>query len=682
MNRPEPHRRFGARARANACAAALLLVVFPAATIAQNGAQHEAQNGAQNTAQNGAQNDAGVESTSGAARSPSRTHAQSAAEPDRSGHASRSDRRRAAKVYLDAGKLFLAGDFEKAREEFEKAAALDPSNPDYAQAAHVALNHEVTALVETAAKDRLRGDEAGARAALLRAYSLEPSNPEVAVHLDQIGEDVARAQPKAIYEQGNWAQEEALIGSAVVLEQTGGARTFHIRGDEHRVIEEVFSGYGIEAMVDQSVGGQQVRFDIGDATFAEAVHAVSMLTDTFYVPIDAHRAIVARDTPTNREKFMRQDLETFYLPGLSKDAMTEVTNLARSVFAAQRVARDAGQGTLTLRAPQLDLNAFNATMQELLDGGSQVVLDVRMTQIAHTSTRNTGVQPPQSITAFNVYAQEQAILNANQSLVQQIISSGLAAPGDTLAILAILLASGQVSSSLFSNGLALFGGGLTQSALAPGSLTANFNLNSSDTRIVDDIQLRLGDGQDGTLKLGERYPIVTSEYSSPASNLPNIPGLTGAGASGSLSSLVSELSAAVPPIPQVQYQDIGLTLKVNPRVLRNGDVALSITLKLNGLAGQSINGLPVLNNQSYEGVVMLRQGAAAVVAGNLDKSESRAITGTPGISEIPGMDQLSGNDFQKNYSTLLIVMTPHVVRGTQQAGHSPMYRVVGTTPLP
>ena len=120
-----------------------------------------------------------------------------------------------------------------------------------------------------------------------------------------------------------------------------------------------------------------------------------------------------------------------------------------------------GAGTLTIRATTDKLNAFNATLRELLDGRSQVLLDVRLIQLAHTNQRNTGVQLPQQITAFNVYAEEQSILNQNQALVQQIISSGLAAPGDTLAILGILLASGQVSSSLFQNGIALFGGGLT-----------------------------------------------------------------------------------------------------------------------------------------------------------------------------------------------------------------------------
>ena len=39
------------------------------------------------------------------------------------------------------------------------------------------------------------------------------------------------------------------------------------------------------------------------------------------------------------------------------------------------------------------------------------------------------------------------------------------------------------------------------------------------------------------------------------------------------------------------------------------------------------------------------------------------------------MNDLTGKDNQKDYSTLLIVITPRVIRGTQAAGHSPMMRV-------
>jgi hypothetical protein len=292
-------------------------------------------------------------------------------------------------------------------------------------------------------------------------------------------------------------------------------------------------------------------------------------------------------------------------------------------------------------------------------------------------TRNTGVQPPQSIQGFNIYAEEQSILNANQSLVQQIISSGLASANDIPAILAILLASGQISSSLFSNGFATFGGGKEYSAIAPGSFTMNLELNSSDSRELDQIQLRLGDGEDGTIKEGERYPIQTASFSSLSSGLGSIPGLTGAGSSSSLSSLLASASA-VPNIPMVQYQDLGLTLKANPKVMRDGTVALTLDMKLDSLSGSSVNGNPILNSQAFSGVTTLKEGESSVVAAQLSRSQSLAISGTPGLSEIPGMNNLTSKDNQYNYATLVIVMTPHVVRGTQAAGHTPMIVVEKT----
>ena len=128
-------------------------------------------------------------------------------------------------------------------------------------------------------------------------------------------------------------------------------------------------------------------------------------------------------------------------------------------------------------------------------------------------------------------------------------------------------------------------------------------------------------------------------------------------------------------MPQVEYQDLGLTLKATPKVMRNGEVALTLDLKIDALAGRAINGVPVLNNRTYSGVVTLKEGEGVVVLSDLDKQESRAISGAPGISEIPGLNDLTNKDVEKNFATLLIVMTTHVVRGTQASGHSPMMRL-------
>jgi type II secretory pathway component GspD/PulD (secretin) len=74
-------------------------------------------------------------------------------------------------------------------------------------------------------------------------------------------------------------------------------------------------------------------------------------------------------------------------------------------------------------------------------------------------------------------------------------------------------------------------------------------------------------------------------------------------------------------------------------------------------------------------VVTIQQGQTVEVVSEVDKNESRALSGVPGLSEIPGLNNTTGNDKQKNYATLLILFTPHVVRGMQAAGHTPMMRI-------
>lgn len=580
------------------------------------------------------------------------------------------DRRRAAKLYLEASKLFMDEKFEDALKDYSEVAKLDPANNNYRLAVEVARNHAVTALVQTAAKDRLRGDAEGARAALVRALQIDPNNIVATQHMYELGDDIARQQTTEVYRQ-----PAPNLGESVRLETPADRHSFHLRSNQREIVAQVFKAYGIDAMMDESVRSSPAKIDIDDASFDAAAQAAGIVTHTFYVPLDAHRVVVAADTTANRQQYTRQMIETIYLPGLKDEEMTEISNLAKQVFNMRQADIDHTAGALIVRAPRNTLEAFNSTVRALLDGHNQVILDVKLIQVAHRTERNLGVQPPQTLSAYNVYAEEQSILSQNQDLVQQIISSGLAAPGDTLAILGILLASGQVSSPVFSNGLALFGGGITSSALSPGPATANFSYTSSDSRELDSLQLRLGDGESGTLKLGQRYPIQTSSFSSLSASMPSIPGLTTAGNSGSLASILASLQGAVPNIPQVQYQDLGLTLKTTANVMRDDRVALTVDLQISALSGATINGNPILNNRTYSGVVTIKEGSAVVVVSDLDKAESRAISGTPGFSEIPGMNNITEKDTQKSYASLLIVITPHVVRYTQPRGHTSPLRI-------
>jgi general secretion pathway protein D len=649
--------------------------ILPAQTAsAPSPAGQNAKTGRDGTSNGDASTSQSAPSSGGASAGQATPDANEIPAPASNKQPRSSDQRRAAKLYMESSKLFLNRQFLEAMKGFEQAAQLDPANNNYRLAALVARSHQVTALIQEAAKDKLLGNEPAARAALASALALDPTNFEASQHLDELADESVRAQPRALYGQAS----NAIAGDETLLAAPA-PQSFHLHTDQRQAIEQVFKAYGLKAMLDDSVRPNQVKLDLDNVKFEEAAYILGLATHTFYVPLDAHQVLVADDSRDKREQLTPQQMETVYLAGLSADEMNEVQSLAKNVFAIQQAQLSTSENSLTLRAPAATLDAFNSTMRGLLDGRSEVLLDVQMIQVAHTGERNTGLQTPPSFSAFNVFAEEQSLLSQNASLVQQIISSGLASSDNPLAILGILIASGQVSSPLLSSGFALFGGGLTESALVPGATTFNLSLNTSDSRELDQIELRMEDGQDETIKEGERYPIQTSSYSSLSPNIPNIAGLTGAGASSSLSSLLSSLTSSVPSVPMVQYQDLGLNLKVTPKVLRDGDVALNIDLKLDALSGTLINGNPVLDNRAYNGMVKLRQGEATVVATELDKSQSLAISGTPGISEIPGLNDLTGRDLQNNYATLVIVMTPHVIRGTQAAGHTAIMRVERAT---
>ena len=627
--------------RATALLAAMLL---PVASVPQESAPAEATPAASTTTSN------------------SSASTQAPAKPIRT-----RDRRRAAKLYLEASKLFERGQFEQAMEDYEQAAALVPDSTNYALAVQVARSHVVTALIQTAAKERNRGDAAAARAALERARTLDPKNPQVAEHVDELADDTARAQPVDLYEGVGGDFDKAPR-----LAPRSGTQSFHLKTDRRQLIQNVYKAHGIDATLDQSVPATSARFDLDEATFAQARQALEDTTDTFDVPLDPHRVVVARDTRQNREQFQRQETENLYLPGLSKEELTEISNVAKNVFGIPQVSATEGKGALTLRASPQTLDTFNATMKGLMDGQNQVMLDVRILQLAHTSDRNTGVKLPQQMTAFNVLAEEQSLLSTNQALVNQIISSGLASANDPLAILGILIAAGAVPGSLLQNGVATFGYGLTWTGLEPGKVSLQMALNSSDTRVLDDVRLRLADGQEETMRNGTRYPILVATFSGLNSSAS---GLTAAGTSSSLASLLGSSTSTGTTIPSVQYQDLGLTLKARPQVMRDGDVALTMDLKLTSLSGGSIDNIPILNSRNYSGVITLKAGDGALLLSEINEDESRALSGTPGLSEIPGLNNATGKEALRDYASLLVVVTPHVLKGPDGAGRTRMMHI-------
>jgi type II secretory pathway component GspD/PulD (secretin) len=573
------------------------------------------------------------------------------------------DERKAAKLYVDGVRLMEKQRFDEAWKQLQQAVALEPENATYLRAADLARASAVTQLVQEASKARARGADADAAGLMDRAKDIDPENPIVAQHVNALV-DAATSQVSgasvgaSINEAG---AKDSETQSAVVLEPRKEKHSFHLRTGSREVLTQVFKAYGVTAMLHESVQNKQVRLDVDDVDFADAARVLGMVTKTFYEPLDPHRVVVAQDTRENRTQLERTEMETIYLPGLNDKALTEVSNVAHNVFEVQQAALEPAHGTITVRAPVKTLAAFNRTIDGLESGQNQIDLNIKVIQLARISARETGTTFLQQTGVYNAYSEINSIIQQNQSAVQQIISQGLVPNASTITnqieIIAILLAAGQLSGTVFNQGFALFGGGITTSLLQPGSATLTMSLNSSDTRTLDDIHLRLSDEEAGTFKIGERYPIETSSYSSVA--LPTT------------SALSTSSALTTQTVPQIQYEDLGLTMKATPKVMRSDDVALTLELKIESLGGTSLNDIPILNSQQIAGVLTIKAGETAILLSDLSRQESRALSGLPGVSDIPGLQDISDIARNQNVARLLILVTPSVIRGPRAAGHGP-----------
>lgn len=579
--------------------------------------------------------------------------------------------RLAQKSYLLGVRAMEKGDVDAAEKAFAQASKDDPSNREYAVDWQIARQHGITKLVQDADKARLTGHPELARAKLAQALALDPKNPEVSQHIDDLANLAGTKPPDDAI--------TATLAPPIELSPKPGKQSFHLKSSEQEVLRRVLEAYGLRVVTDDSLSTKTIRFDADDLDYAQAAHLVNLVTNSFMVPLDPVRVLVAKDTKENRAKYERLAVETLRLPGLTTVEFSDMGNVAKNVLGVTQSAVQPGSGTLTVRAPIGNLNALNRTFADLLDGKSELLLDVKIYQVENTRTGVVGVQLPQTTTVFNVPTELNSVIQGNQSLVQQIISSGLASAGDFAAIAAILIASGEVTSSILSQPFATFGNGLTLTGLTSNGITGNLSLNAADTRALDQIQLRLDDNAEGTVRSGTRYPITTSNYSSIAASSVSIPGITSAGLSSILSGLGVNASslASAQPIPQVEYEDLGLTLKVTPRIERSDEVALKIDLKIQALQGASLNGLPVLTNRSYTADIVLRHGASALVVGDLSRQESNAVSGTPGLTELPGFSALSSTTKEFDVSNLAILVTPHILRRRHNQMMGPLIPLPG-----
>ncbi len=590
-----------------------------------------------------------------------------AAPPPASSSRDKADQQKAAEAYLAGARLLDGKQLAAAEKEFLRATTLSPQHQDYSLALTLTREHRIAELVQQAAMARLTNHVVKADSLLAEARAIDPEDELVLEHPASPSPTVSPiAQGAQIHRN-----EEIALAPPIQIVATAGMQDLHFRGDTRQVVTQTAMAYGVRAVFDDSVTAQSLRFDLDQVSYDQAMPILLRMAHLFAAPLDPKTLLIAKDTQENREKFERQIEETIYVPGSTTEQLNELTNIVKNVFDVKQIVSSPTSGTLLIRAPEQTLKSVNYTLADLLDGGSEVMLDIKLISVDKTRTLNNGSNTPTSVGAISVAAEAQSIVTANQATVNQAISQGAFVPTgnvaqDIITEAAYLILSGLATDAKLSNLFAIAGHGLTLTGFYLGSgATINLALNTSEARALDDLNVRLGDGQTTTLKVGTKYPITTSTYSSGISSAASS-ALAGATINGvSASSLLQQYlgSASTATVPQIQYEDLGLTLTAKPNVLKSGLVRLSITLKIEALTGQSSNNIPVLTSRNFTSDLIVQDGSTAVMLSDLSSTEAASVSGLPGLANLPGFqDTLADKLKETDSSELVMLITPRLVR--------------------
>jgi pilus assembly protein CpaC len=118
----------------------------------------------------------------------------------------------------------------------------------------------------------------------------------------------------------------------------------------------------------------------------------------------------------------------------------------------------------------------------------------------------------------------------------------------------------------------------------------------------------------------------------------------------------------------IEFKKFGIGLSFTPVVMSEGLISLKISTEVSELSQEGAVvldriSIPALKVRRAETVVELPSGGSLVIAGLLSDQSRQAISGYPGLKNLPVIGALfRSRDFQKRETELVIVVTPFVVK--------------------
>jgi general secretion pathway protein D len=359
---------------------------------------------------------------------------------------------------------------------------------------------------------------------------------------------------------------------------------------------------------------------------------------SFWKPITPSVIFVAPDNPQKRKDVEDEVVKTFYVSNtLTPQDLTEIVTGLRQLLDLRRIQQVNSQNAIVIRDTPDKLVLAGKIIRDIDKSKPEVLIHVQVLSANLMRLRDLGILPGQSVSlAFTPRTSVQP--NSTTSTTSTTTTTSTTSTTSTSTTIPQITLNNLQRLSTADYSITL-----------PGA-TANAIATDNKTKIIQDPEIRVTDGQKASLKIGQRVPVATGSFQAGV-------GVGVGGGAGVVNPLVNT---------QFQYLDVGVNIDVTPRVHPDNEVSMKLTVDISSIAGTSnIGGInqPIITQNKIEHDIRLKEGEVSVLGGLIQRTETKNQNGIPGLVSVPLAKYLfSDNSVSVQDQEVLIVLTPHIVR--------------------
>ena len=409
--------------------------------------------------------------------------------------------------------------------------------------------------------------------------------------------------------------------------------TLKLTEDTKVIYDTVGKLAGINVLFDPDYTSRRIRIELNGVTLNEALEIVAMESKTFWRPVTANTIFVAQDTPAKRKEVEQSVIKTFYLSNVSTpQELQDMVNAMRQILEIARIQQLPTQNAIVVRGTPDQIALAGKLIDDLDKSKPEVVVDVAIMQVSRDKEHTYGINPPTSATVALQPNINTTTTNNNNNNNSNNTNNSNSTGTST---------SGSINLNRLGNLNA------TDFQVTIPQATATLLFSDSQTKLIQNPQIRAVDGQKASLKIGERVPVATGSFQ---------PGIGGVG----INPLVNT---------QFQYLDVGVNIDVTPHVHAGREVTLKVTMDISNVAGQqNIGGIsqPIIGQRKIEHEIRLKEGEVNLMGGILENQDIQSLSGIPGLAQIPLLKYIfSQKDIKHSENEIVFALIPHIVRGTE-----------------